>query len=577
MSDADSKQHDLDEVLLSTFGFDDADRWLSLARRAAEPPPPGQLGPYKVLATVATGAQGTVYQAVQPGTHRLIAIKRLCVGQFASPEARRRFEREMKLVSALAHPGVVTVLGTDEIGGQPVLLMEWIDGVPIHRWSRNQPIRARLEVFARVCDAVAHAHRRGVLHRDLKPNNILVESAADGSSVPTTSPKVLDFGLARALDEDQSVASRAGFLGTPAYAAPEQVEGRHSDVDTRTDVYALGVVLYEMLTSELPHRHGDDLAALFDAIRHVEPPRPSTRSSGLDPELDAIVLTAMAKEPPRRYQNVDSLAADVRRYLDGNVVLAHPPRLIYRVRKFVGRNRVPVFAAAVMAVLIVAAAGVVAGMAVRLAHRSVQLADALEEADRRRLEVELEYGRAVSASFVYAGVMQTLWSDGSIRDRIAADLSRRSERLDRSSLAIEPHAEVSTREAIGRLARSIGSHELALTQFERIANLTRGVAHEQRAYLQALSMIGGVHHERGDHDRAIPILTEALTAQAGSDLQEDDIRLCESFLATGRRDEAILAARRGPLPPPPFDAMLRARLDDLMARYAVNLFPIVDE
>src|SRR5688572_13486081 len=324
----------------SLFGFD-SEEWIERLRSARTAEELGTLGPYEILGEVGRGGQGVVFRARQPGTGRPIALKRLLAGSLASEATLRRFEREVEAAVAMSHPGIVTVYGVELIDGSPVLAMEWVEGVELTRWAEGRSRAEILGVFLLVCDAVQHAHQRGVLHRDLKPSNVLV----DGSG----RPRVLDFGLAKLVaDPRASVTSNGQFVGTPAYAAPEQVLG--TDVDARADVYSLGAMLFEMLTARRVIE-GEGFSALAHAVGHEPPPRPSSFERSIPRELDAIVLQALARERETRYQSVDALSADVRRYLAGEAVLAHPPGAWYLLRKLVARNRV---AAALAALFVVA-------------------------------------------------------------------------------------------------------------------------------------------------------------------------------------------------------------------------------
>jgi serine/threonine protein kinase/tetratricopeptide (TPR) repeat protein len=405
-------------ALRSAFGFDRTDeQWLALVRDATTPAGLGTLGPYTLLAEIGRGSQGAVFKAIQPGTQRIIAIKRLAAGAFASASARARFDREVETASALAHPGIVTVLGADTIDGQPILLMEWVDGQPIDGWATAEggspitapssnpqsaihnpqsprPLPDRLNLFTQVCDAVSHAHQRGVLHRDLKPSNILVDR--DGR------PRILDFGLAKLIGAEDPrrisrTSSAGGIIGTPAYAAPEQLDSKSGGVDTRTDVYALGVILYQILTGKLPFEESADLPSLIQAVRHTQPRRPSQVGTRLGSELDAVVLTALAKEPSRRYQSADALAADVRRFLSGQVVLAHPPSAAYQLRKLISRHRMAFSILAGAAIAVSALAITSSFLAAQLASRGRALTTALSEAQQATARADQEAKAALTA------------------------------------------------------------------------------------------------------------------------------------------------------------------------------------
>jgi serine/threonine protein kinase/tetratricopeptide (TPR) repeat protein len=540
-------------ALRSTFGFDrPEDGWFAVVRQATAPCGPGRLGPYEVLGEIGRGAQGTVFKAVQPGTQRIIAVKRLAAGAFAGAAARSRFEREVETASSLAHPGIVTVFGTDTLDGQPVLLMEWVDGEPIDRWARGsgagsagdapQSLPQRLALFAQVCDAVAHAHQRGVLHRDLKPSNILVDRQSR--------PRVLDFGLAKLIGDahspktlshasaDPAVAGEGGggLVGTPAFAAPEQLTADPAGVDTRTDVYALGVVLYLLLTDRLPFDHTTNLPALLDAVRDDQPRRPSLANPALDAELDAIVLTALAKEPARRYQSADALAADVRRYLTGQIVLAHPPSTAYYLRKLVARHRTA-FMLGATAVLAVAALAVVSSiLAAGLASRGRELSAALSRAQEAQAHADEQAQVARDAQ-------QHAQADAARSAASAEFLQSMLDSLGRAATAGEAHPDrTMLRETRARLEAGelADQPELEVSCWRRLASaaLKLSMVGEaqtatQRATQLCEACLGPAHTEMG-----YCLLLQGLLAE-----NRQDVALAESLY---RRSGEVFTANLGP-------------------------------
>ena len=354
-----------------------------------------ELGGYRILHRIGSGGMGTVYAAEQKSPRRRVALKLLSPSR-ASKAMVRRFQQEAHLLGGLQHPGIAQVheAGSVELEELAIplhyLALELVEGAPLDVWAREQglDLRARLELVARVCDAVQHAHQRGVIHRDLKPGNVLVVSDERGGP---GQPKVLDFGVARALtsaDEpaDRSLVTQAGqVLGTLAYMSPEQAAGDSAEVDTRSDVYALGVILYRLLCDALPvDVQGLGLIESAQRLRDVVPERPSARVAGLDGELDTIALKALEKSSSERYGSAAELAADLRRYLRGEPILAREHSALYVLRKAIARNRTLALAAALSALLLVVFA-LVSGLQAR---RNRILARS-ESAARETLALEL--------------------------------------------------------------------------------------------------------------------------------------------------------------------------------------------
>lgn len=347
-----------------SLGFDVTDEeFLSRVRRATAVDPGGRLGPYELLEEIGRGGQGAVYKARQPGTGRIIALKRVTSVSSGSTSFRARFDREVRAAGALNHPHFVTVYGCDHIDDVPLLLMEHIEGVSVDRWSAQigEGVERILELFEKICRAVFHAHQRGVIHRDLKPSNVLVDSAGE--------PHVLDFGLARLLSPSFDVMATqthsTGYVGTPAYSSPEQLGLEDGALDVRSDVFSAGCMLYQALTGRLPHGGGGSMAAVIKSIEEEVPRPPSALRPGLARDIDAIVLKALAKRMDDRYPSMDALADDIRRYLSGRPVLAYPPSAWYQARKLMRRHRTSFVAASAVTLLIIAFSVTVTILAVR--------------------------------------------------------------------------------------------------------------------------------------------------------------------------------------------------------------------
>jgi len=374
-------------------------------------------GKYKLREKLGEGGMGSVWVADQSEpVQRRVAIKLIKSGSDRR-SMLARFEQERQALALMDHPNIAKVFdaGVDEDYGLPYFVMELIKGVPLTKYCDSAKLspQQRLELFVPVCQAVQHAHQKGIIHRDLKPSNILV-GLYDGKPVP----KVIDFGVAKATGArltDESIYTEVGSLvGTLEYMSPEQAELNNLDIDTRTDIYALGVILYELLTGSVPFSRMELTKAGFGemlrVIKEVEPPKPSTKlsRSGMLPniaadrhtepakltklmqgELDWIVMKALEKDRSRRYETANGFAMDVQRYLAGEHVLAVPPSAGYRLRKFARKHRAALTTAAVIAMLLVAGVVVSAWQAIRATR-----AETLATAERDRAEANFRQARA---------------------------------------------------------------------------------------------------------------------------------------------------------------------------------------
>lgn len=344
-----------------------------------------RIGPYRILRELGRGGMGAVYLAERDDEHyhQQVAIKLIKPG-LSGDAIRKRFRNEMQILADLSHPNIARLLdGGDTVEGVPYLVMEYVEGRPIDLFcdEKQLSIDERLRLFSTVCAAVQYAHQHLVIHRDIKPGNILVSEEG--------LPKLVDFGIAKLLDQDRmdATATAMPFM-TPDYASPEQVRG--VAVSTATDVYSLGVVLYELLTGRRPYRIKSGIAhEVAKAICDDEPQRPSTAQRPLHADLDNIVLMAMRKEPERRYATAEQFAEDIRRHLSGLPVRARPATVRYRAAKFVGRHKFGVAAAVVIALTFVI--GIIA---------TVWQAG-VARAERARAERRFEEVRQLANSFVF--------------------------------------------------------------------------------------------------------------------------------------------------------------------------------
>jgi formylglycine-generating enzyme required for sulfatase activity/tRNA A-37 threonylcarbamoyl transferase component Bud32 len=308
---------------------------------------------YTILKEVHRGGQGVVYQAVQESTRRKVAIKVMREGPFASRADKARFEREVQVLGQLRHPHIVTIHDSGEAAGLPYFVMDYIRGQPldVHMAGKAHSIGDTLALFAKICDAVNAAHLRGVIHRDIKPGNIRVDEQGE--------PHILDFGLAKVAPGDQAVSLMTvtgQFVGSLPWSSPEQAEGRSSEIDIRTDVYSLGVVLFQMLTGRFPYDVVGSMRDVLERITTAEPLRPSTIRRQIDDELDTIVLKCLHKEPVRRYQSAGELARDIGHYLAGEPIEAKRDSTIYVLRKHLRRYWIAIAVATAFVVFLAVAA-----------------------------------------------------------------------------------------------------------------------------------------------------------------------------------------------------------------------------
>ncbi len=496
---------------------------------ATPPPPTGRptglprdlegtvIGGCTITRGIAVGGMGVVYEARQDPPARTVVLKLLRTA-LATDEGLARFEREARTLAVLRHPAIAQIYGAGthvSASGErlPYFVMEHVPdarGLVEFASQRRLGLRARLALFVRVCDAVQFGHAKGVIHRDLKPANILVDGEGN--------PKVIDFGIARTTedDADESVAKTetGQLVGTLPYMSPEQVMGRRSDVDTRSDVYALGVVLYELLTGRLPY----DLAPLnlveAAAVIAFKPALPPSRfAPETAGDLTVILQKALAKDPAERYASASALGKDVERFLAFTPIEARPPSLAYQLRLFSRRNRVG-FLATVGAVLALVAATVVSTLFARSEARQREAAQAQSARAERLLRTSMEFPRWVLRDLdpELAGLRESTATRAKIKAKIASDLD--------ALMATEPDDP--------ELLRSVAESYWTLGDFE--ANAT-GIGTGERT--KALASYGQAR-----------TLYRRLRAMAPEDADVQyrlvalDYAIARSLVAQGRLDEA---------------------------------------
>jgi non-specific serine/threonine protein kinase/serine/threonine-protein kinase len=485
------------------------------------PVPGGRIGPYELLEVLGEGGFATVHLARQDEpVRRQVALKIVKPGM-DSQALIARFEAERQALALLSHPGIARVFdaGTTE-AGRPYFVMEYVKGASItdHCDRHKLSIEQRLQLFLQVCDAVQHAHQKGIIHRDLKPPNILV--SVEGESAL---PKVIDFGIAKAIHQPltaRALHTEAGqVIGTPEYMSPEQADRIGQDIDTRSDVYSLGVILYELLSGALPLEGGTLRAAgpefMARMLREQDPKTPSTRLREFAPEqlaataqdrrvepgalhrrlrgdLDWITLKALDRDRTRRYGSVGELMADIGRHLRYEPVVAGPPSAAYRLKKFVRRHKA--LAAGLAAVLVVLVAGmVVAGSFAVQSERHARTAEAVARFLTRDLlglvDPNRAGGQGLNIRYLLDGASRNLHSR--FRD--------------------EPLVEASIREALGDTYLRLGESRLAESHFERIVELRRQhLGPYDSATLAAMARLAQVYRIQARYEQARQLSAEVL-------------------------------------------------------------------
>lgn len=519
-----------------------------------------QIGPYKVLQKIAEGGMGIVYMAEQKQPiRRRVALKVIKTSQ-ESDQVIARFEAERQALAMMEHPNIAKILdaGTTETGS-PYFVMELVKGIPFTEYCDNNclAIRDRLELFVQACRAVQHAHLKGIIHRDLKPSNILV-ALHDGVPIP----KVIDFGLAKATNHQTRLTDKTVFtefgqiVGTLQYMSPEQAELNQLDVDTRTDVYSLGVMLYELLTGSTPLEQEtlreNALLKVLDLIRDHEPPRPSLRLSAsgearagiskqrkiapehlqqmLAGDLDWVVMKALEKERSRRYETATALADDILRHLQDETVTARPPTTIYRLRKFTQKNRLLVAAVATVATLLVIGILATTWQAIRATQAESEAVyqqriatRKAKEAEERRSEAnvarELESAareaaqaaedqakgilRFVTDSFSAADPTRGAKKDMRARDVLLHAMSSVDEEVDDLSSQAEVYATLAKSfHGLGDEATAIKSALKAKALFTQLRQPEQAIANN--------NLIGEALLSRGDAYRAWEVYSDSV-------------------------------------------------------------------
>ena len=437
------------------------------AKKACRPdiqslPPPDSFPGFRIISELRRGGQGVVYEAFQPTTKRTVALKALHGRSFADPRDKARFDREIEILAQLKHPNIVSLHDAAVTDQGPFFVMDFISGRPLDEYVKDEDLSVQetIRLFAKVCDAVNAAHVRGVVHRDLKPSNILVDEQGE--------PHVLDFGLSKITAPDdpgaprgRTVTETGQFVGSLPWATPEQAEGASDKIDVRTDVYALGLVLFQALTGYFPYEVTGSLRDVLDNILNATPLKPSALRPDIPSDVDTIVLKCLSKERERRYQTAGEVGLELERFIRGEPILAHPPSAVYFLKKFARRNR-----------------ALVGGIGIAL----LAIIGGATAATWQAVAATAQRNRAVTAERQAATVndfLQRMLSSANPEitgpDTKIADVLKEAERNLETSFAEQPETRAALHETIARAYHGLGDYKAAETHFASALELYRGL------------------------------------------------------------------------------------------------------
>jgi serine/threonine protein kinase/tetratricopeptide (TPR) repeat protein len=523
---------------------------------------------FKLLEQIGEGGCGVVYMAEQEEpVRRRVALKLIKLGM-DTKQVVARFEAERQALALMDHPHIAKVLdaGATE-SGRPYFVMELVHGIKITEYCDKNSLSTeeRLKIFVQVCQAVQHAHQKGIIHRDIKPSNILVNTTTEGEAFPV----VIDFGIAKAtnnqpLTDKTLFTAFEMFIGTPAYMSPEQAALTNVDVDTRTDIYSLGVLLYELLTGSTPFSAGELLNAGLDEVRRVireqEPVRPSTRLSKMtaadltsiaqhrksEPpklirsvcgDLDWIAMKALEKDPGRRYATAHGLALDIQHFLTDDVVSARPPSAAYKLQKAIRRNKLAFTTAGLVTAALLLGLAASIWQAVRATHAEKRVT-----AERDAKEQALKDAEAISTFLT-----EVFQSPDPARDgrtiAVAEMLDRATKKLE-TTVTNQPDRRVKLQATLGATYQALGLYPEAIPLQEKVlAYQRRGPEH--LGTLTAMTVLARTYYDTGRLDEALKIREEALPLSRrilgpkdpSTLLAMNDLAV--SYYSTGRKDESL--------------------------------------
>ncbi len=520
---------------------------------------PAVIGSYRILREIGRGGMGVVYEAEQENPKRHVALK-LVQTSIKSPELFKRLKREAFLLGQLKHPGIAHIYesGTLEMDRrtQPFFAMEFVEGEDIRTYvvDKGLSIRKRLELLARVCDAVHHAHQKSIIHRDLKPANILVVDEVHSNedqrtSTPSTEtigqPKILDFGVARFTESDMAATTlqtTAGqIIGTLSYMSPEQLSGDRSRIDSRCDIYAIGVIMYEILVGKLPFDTcGKSIAEAARIIQADDPTYISEYDRTLRGDVESIVAKSLEKDPSRRYASVAQMAMDIRRHLRNEPIEARPASAIYKIRKFTNRNAGLVCGAlATIFALVFGLTGTTFYMFDARKQRDEAIA-AREAADVARIEETLSREMSDAVTLFFTELLESAspsqqGKDVSVREVIGRARVGLGKRFDR-----RPTVEARIRTTIGKTLLALGDYADAKQELSAACELWGcNSSNPNSDALETLDRIAEACYFLGEYDQAEAIAKNALDRTRAS-AAPDDSRLLQNLNMCG-----FLAMKRG--------------------------------
>jgi serine/threonine protein kinase/tetratricopeptide (TPR) repeat protein len=541
-----------------------------------------RIGHYKLLQQIGEGGCGVVYMAEQEEpVRRQVALKVIKLGM-DTKNVIARFEAERQALALMDHPNIAKVLdaGATETG-RPYFVMELVRGIKITDYcdQNKLPTRERLALFVQVCQAIQHAHQKGIIHRDIKPSNILV-TQRDGVPVP----KVIDFGIAKATT-DQRLTDKTlftafeQFIGTPAYMSPEQAEMSELGIDTRSDIYSLGVLLYELLTGQTPFDAKELLQGGLDVmrrtIREQEPVRPSTRLSTLleaeqtrvashrqtdalklvnllRGDLDWIVVKSLEKDRARRYETVNGLARDVQRYLDDEPIMARPPSNLYKFQKLIGRNKLIFFSVAAVAVALMIGITVSVWQAVRATRAEREQRVLREQAQAKETKAKAEALKSQLTANFLGDMLLEIDADvanGQEKIPLRRILDRAAERVH-IEMTSQPSAQADLLTTVGAIYLRIGLYTQAETMYREALDLRRKTGRDQAEIAISMNNLGhALSRQSKKSGEAEKLFRGALTilrnehGEENADLAVSLSGLADSLGSANRRAEAEVLCR----------------------------------